>query len=386
MANVTWDPATISAVTLSGSNLVATNTGTTSTSQGAHVAFANGQTTGKYYFEVKLTTFTGGAGVGVGVGTAAATYAGISTAGTQGVMCFAVGHTGAGTIMQDPTGNTGFTLGARAGGDVIGVAVDLGSRRVWFRVSPSGFWDGNSSHDPTDSTGAHGGFIVTGSGALVPFVTFGNGLAGQAGVAGNVWTANFGDSAFVGAVPAGYTAGWPSPFNPVDLAGNLGGSSHYGKLSYGVGKYSRVAAFAPTFAANFSVSPEVAFSGDFAPAVSFSANFSVAWGLSGDLVPAISFGADLSVIGYVDFGGDLAPQIGLGGSLSLDLALTVLEGGLTPIVALEASSFISGPLWAASEPCPSPPWAPSEPCPPSLWTPTEPCDPVEWEKSELCNG
>jgi hypothetical protein len=69
----TWDPATVAAVTLSGGNLVATNTGTTSTTQGAHVLFANGQTTGKFYFECGLTTFTGGAGVAVGVGTTTAT-------------------------------------------------------------------------------------------------------------------------------------------------------------------------------------------------------------------------------------------------------------------------------------------------------------------------
>jgi hypothetical protein len=218
---------------------------------------------------------------------------------------------------------------------------------------------------------------------MAPFVTFG----GTGGAASNVLTANFGDSAFSGAVPSGFTAGWPSAGpNFVDLAGNLGGVSSYGKLSYGLKKYSRVAAFAPAFAADFSVSAGVVFSGDFAPAVAFGADLGIVWGVSGDFAPAISFDAVLDVIGFVDFSGDLALQIALGGSLSLDLALGVLEGGLTPIVALGASLFVSGPLWADTEPCPSPPWAPSEPCPPSLWTPIEPCDPVEWEKSELCNG
>jgi hypothetical protein len=205
---VNWDPVTVSAVTLSGSNLVASNTGTTSTNQGAHVAFANGKTSGKYYFECTLTTFTGGAGVGVGIGTLTATYAGISTAATQGCMCFMVGHTGTGTIFLDPGGNTGYSLGARTTGDVIGIALDLGSRKVWFRVSPAGLWENTGGHDPTNSSSG-GGFSVVGSGALVPFVTFGNGLAGQAGVVGNVITANFGASAFSGAVPVGYTAGLP---------------------------------------------------------------------------------------------------------------------------------------------------------------------------------
>jgi hypothetical protein len=137
----------------------------------------------------------------------------------------------------------------------------------------------------------------------------------------------------------------PAGGPPIDLAGNLGGISHYGTLKYGLGKYSRINAFAPIF------------------------------------------GGDLDVhISLVDLGGDLAPQIALGGSLSLDLPLTVLEGGLTPIVVLGASSFVVKPFWEASEPCPSLPWAESELCPPSMWTPIGPCDSVEWKKSELCNG
>lgn len=206
-STITWDPASVTAVTLSGGNLVATNTGTTSTNQGAHGAAANGKSTGKYYFECKITTFTGGAGVAVGIGTTAATYAGISTAATLGAMCYVVGHNGTGTIFNDAGGNTGYSLGARTSGDTIGIAVDLINRKVWFRVSPSGLWENNGSHDPTNSV--TGGGLGVPAGTIVPFVTFGSGLAGAAGVAGNVITANFGASAFVGAVPSGYTAGWP---------------------------------------------------------------------------------------------------------------------------------------------------------------------------------
>ena len=87
------------------------------------------------------------------------------------------------------------------------------------------------------------------------------------------------------------------------------------------------------------------------------------------------FVADLDVhVGLIDLAGDIAPQIALGGSLSLNVPLTALEGSFGVTVALGASSFVSGPLWTPSEP------------PPSLWTPTEPCDPVEWKESTLCNG
>lgn len=208
MANTTWDAGTVSAVTLSGSNLIATNTGTTSTNQGAHAPATDGQTTGKFYFEVTLTTFTGGAGVAVGIGTTVATYANLSTTASGGMMCYAVGHTGSGTIFSSAGGNTSFSLGAQGSGAVFGIAVDLGNSRVWFRISPAGSWDG-AGHDPTNPISG-GGIAPIPGGTIVPVVTFGSGIAGQAGVTGNVWTANFGDSAFVGAVPSGYTAGWPS--------------------------------------------------------------------------------------------------------------------------------------------------------------------------------
>ena len=83
----------------------------------------------------------------------------------------------------------------------------------------------------------------------------------------------------------------------------------------------------------------------------------------------------------------MAPKVALGASLAVDLAFeAALDGAFAFTVVYGASSMISGPLWASSEPCPSPPWTSTEPCPPSLWTPTDLCDPVEWEKSELCNG
>lgn len=380
-----WDTATVSAVTLSGGNLVATNTGTTSTNQGAHVAFANGQTTGKYYFEVTLTTLTGGADT-IGVASTTATYTGLSTGATQGVVAF----TNTGRAWVDSAGNVGpATGGAMSTGQVISVAADLTNRRVWFRLAPSGLWNNSGSQDPTDGTGGHGGYGLV-AGTIVPFVTFGNGYVGSGGVSGNAFTANFGDSAFVGAVPSGYTAGWP-PLGPppVELAGNLGGSSYYGKLSYGKAPYSRISAFAPIFAADVIVTPAIGLSGDLHPVVSFGADLSVGHSVafSGGLAPIIVLAADLDVhVNLIDFAGGIAPQIALGGSLSLDLPLTALEGGLTPNVVLGASSFVSGPLWEDAELCPPPVWGLSDPCPPPPWMISAPCDPVVWSKSEMCNG
>jgi hypothetical protein len=204
----TFDSATLSSVTLSGGDLVATNTGTTSNNQGAHVASASGKSSGKYYFEVTLTTFVAGSGVGAGVGTAATSY-GTQSAFPNGAHCLAVGFGGSGNI-DTSGGNSGFSLGALASGDVICVAVDFTNSRIWFRKGAAGLWNNASGHDPTIGNGTGGGVTFTPA-SLVPFVTYGtHGFGGQAGQSGNVMTANFGATAFVGTVPSGYTSGWPA--------------------------------------------------------------------------------------------------------------------------------------------------------------------------------
>jgi hypothetical protein len=171
------------------------------------------------------------------------------------------------------------------------------------------------------------------------------------------------------------------PVNYVDFTGNLGGISSYGRLKYGLGHYSRVDAFALIFAGDLDIAGQDFFNGDLGPVVTFAGNLSFVNELAGDLAPTVVFAGAIGLL--VDLAGDLAPQIGLGGLLGFDL---LLAGDLPFQVDLAAPSLISGPLWAASEPCPTPPWTPSDPCPPSMWTPSDPCDPVEWEESELCNG
>lgn len=202
MANATWDPATVTAVTLSGGNLVATNTGTTSADQGARVAAANGKATGKYYFEVICTTTGGGLNNGAGVGTTASTYTGMGNLG---------GVTGAelyfhNNVYINNANPMAFSGGGFFSGNVIGIAVDLDNRKIWFRKSPNvstafGNWNDNATYNPATNVGG----LTIPAGTMVPFVTFG----GSSGVSGVVFTANFGDSAFVGAVPAGFTSGWP---------------------------------------------------------------------------------------------------------------------------------------------------------------------------------
>lgn len=196
VATTTWDAGTVTAVTLSGGNLVATNTGTTATSQGAHAPGTAGKTTGKFYFEATLTTNiqTGGNG-GVGIGTTASTYANMGGSATTGDEVF----WNSGNIWANG-GNTAITLSGMPTGTVVGCAIDLDNRKAWFRRAPSGNWNNSGTADPATNVGG----ITIPAGTMVPFLTFG----GTGGTANNVITANFGASAFSGAVPSGFTSGW----------------------------------------------------------------------------------------------------------------------------------------------------------------------------------
>ena len=192
---VTWDSATSSNVTLSGGNLVATNTTGGSNICGARVP-GSFKSSGKYYFEATITTFIGGSGNGVGIALASVNYGDMSiVASGYNMVRFSNGTTYANGSL------TGTGLGARSAGDVIGVAIDLDNRQSWFRVAPSGNWNGSGTANPATNVGG----IAIPAGAMCPFCNFG----GSGSAANNVTTANFGASAFSGAVPSGFTAGWP---------------------------------------------------------------------------------------------------------------------------------------------------------------------------------
>jgi hypothetical protein len=196
--NVTYatlDPATVAAVTLSGGNLVATNTGTTSTNQGVRVADAGGKTSGKYYFEVTVTTGGNGSRVSWGIGTTTSTYANLSASATTGAVMYLGGGIWAGGS------SSGSDAGTVTIGVVIGIALDLDNLKSWFRIGPSGNWNGSGTANPATNTGG----VTVPAGTMVPFCTFG----GTAGSSGIVNTANFGATAFAGVVPSGFTSGWP---------------------------------------------------------------------------------------------------------------------------------------------------------------------------------
>jgi hypothetical protein len=193
----TWEPGSVASVTLSGGNLVATNTGTTSANQGAHGLTTDAQTTGKYYFEATWTNYVpGDPNFGIGVGTTASTYTNMGNGGTTGIVYYFGGsYYSNGSQVSAGTGGSSI-------GQVAGLAVDLDNRRFWLRPVPGGIWNGSGTNNPATNVG---GYTIP-AGTMVPFVTFG----GSGGTAGNVLTANFGASAFSGVVPAGFIAGFPT--------------------------------------------------------------------------------------------------------------------------------------------------------------------------------
>lgn len=184
-AATAWNPADTTAnMTLSNGNLTATST---NFSVGTRAAV--GLSSGKSYFEVTMATGASTAD-NVGLATAAANLTTTGGAGTTVVIN--------GNIFVNGTSVAAFP--GIANGSIIGIAVDLTAQLIWYRIAPSGNWNNSGTANP--ATGAGGVSIsALGSAALYPVY--------QVGAAtGHSATANFGASAFSGAVPSGFISGW----------------------------------------------------------------------------------------------------------------------------------------------------------------------------------
>jgi len=197
----TWSPTDKSTpgITLSAGNLTAT-----STDFNVGVRATAGFSTGKYYHEILMSNGGGGTAVACGLAPASAP----------------LNNLGAGAVVA--SSNTIFLSGSSVGtlpgmvnGCIVGIAVDLGARLVWFRIAPSGNWNNSGTADPATGTG--GVNISSLSGALYPIFQVAFGLSYAA-------TANFGASAFSGTTPAGFTSGWGAAPTPVTgtLSATLG--------------------------------------------------------------------------------------------------------------------------------------------------------------------
>jgi hypothetical protein len=192
-----WNPADLVNMTLSNNNLTATNTTAPS-----GVRAIDGHASGKYYWESTVSTWVQSA-TQVGFGLASAALA-ITVVGTAFV------SKGTGNIVVNNV-NSGSSLGALSAGNTIGIALDVTNNLCWFRVAPSGNWNGSGTANP--ATGVGGVSISTITGTQFPMFL--------ANGAGEVATANFGASAFSGAVPSGFTSGWTATWSPFKLVAVL---------------------------------------------------------------------------------------------------------------------------------------------------------------------
>ena len=193
-----WNPFDLLGINLSNGNLTATNTASPS-----GVRAKDGSASGKYYWEVTVSTWAQ-SGTSVGFGLASATLNAGSTIGSA-----TVARTGGITVNNTASGSS---LGALSAGNTIGIALDISNNLCWFRAAPSGNWNGSGTANP--ATGAGGVSISAISGMQFP-IFLGNG-------SGEVATANFGASTFIGVVPSGgFIAGFSTSWSPFKLTTTL---------------------------------------------------------------------------------------------------------------------------------------------------------------------
>jgi hypothetical protein len=135
----------------------------------------------------------------MGICLTSATFSGLGVNGVGGAISYL--NVGANSTWVNGTLKIASFL-TPANGNWNGMAVDLDHLTYWIRnATTSGQWNGSGAANPATNVG---GFVLP-AGSYVPVSVFG----GTSGTAGTVQTANFGASAFVGAVPSGFTSGWP---------------------------------------------------------------------------------------------------------------------------------------------------------------------------------
>lgn len=197
MANTSWSTTDLLHATLSGSNLTATGSGIISS--GGGVRSVDAQFSGKYYWEVTATTWTI-VGTGVGISLPGANFTTLGNTGTGGAM---LGHNG--NINVNGT-NVVTGGGTQTSGTVVNLAIDLTAGLFWAKSTVMVNWNNSGTANPATGTGGVSLAALGGAHNLYPAVNVGSN--------GEALTANFGDSAFSGAVPTGFTAGFPSPGAP----------------------------------------------------------------------------------------------------------------------------------------------------------------------------
>jgi hypothetical protein len=191
LANTTWNPSDkFGSITLSGGNLIAT----ANASSTGSVRAIDRQVTGKFYWECTFNTvgsITEGAGFLSGV---AAINTGVTVVANGSVAIMQSGRVYVDSVIQSLP-----NFGTITNGTIVCIAYDCDQRLIWFRLGAAGNWNNSAGANP--ATGSGGVSTTLGKGIpLYPHVTV--------ALINSQFTANFGDTAFTGAVPSGYTSGF----------------------------------------------------------------------------------------------------------------------------------------------------------------------------------
>lgn len=195
MANTTWSTTDKTAnVTLSGTN----NLTATASGAGAWVRTIDNIASGKFYWEVLMSAWVNG-NTGIGITNASSTPNVWNATNLVAVFNNATVYR-SGT--QIATGLTGTTSGA-----TMGFALDATNGLLWIRVAPAGNWNGSGTANP--ATGVGGLAVGTVAGGPIGFLP-----VTEFSAASDACTANFGDTAFSGTVPSGFTSGFTSGLGP----------------------------------------------------------------------------------------------------------------------------------------------------------------------------
>lgn len=183
-AGTTWNPSDKTAsATLSNGNL----TVTFSSTGGVRSVSTVGKD--KWYWEVQ---FTSGSSPVIGVSNATAVLATVYATPTNA----AVAYNGSTYVNNVSQAGAGITIVV---GATVCIALDVDAKLIWFRAGAAGNWNNSGTANP--ATGV-GGLNITVLGTPLYALVATNGAP--------TYNANFGNSAFIGAVPAGFTAGLSS--------------------------------------------------------------------------------------------------------------------------------------------------------------------------------
>lgn len=171
-------------VTLSGGNLIATQ----STADGSVRSIAS-HTSGKYYCEMT-----------VGAGVSDWQHA-LGIANTSSVLTDAPGSPDAnsGALYQNQPAiyiagsDSGVASDVYVSGNVVGMAVDIDNKRIWYRVN-GGNWNASGTNNPATNTGGASFSAITGAIYVLAYV----------GDTGSTNTMNFGATAYANAAPVGF--------------------------------------------------------------------------------------------------------------------------------------------------------------------------------------